>query len=506
MLKPSVLWMIICVMALPMLSSPPAAAAEAPDQPGLQKLLTAIKNYAPGQSRKPLVAVEKQVNRAGLSGSEKKAMAVMLAAMLKGDASLACKKFLCRQLSLIGTDQEIGALVKLLADKKLSLEARFALERIPGEKALAALRKALPESHDKTLVGIINTLGVRRDAGAVDLIKEKLAGRDREVVGAALTALGKIGDKAAAEALAAADKTIRAALMPVRSDALLTCARRMASAGDIKTAVSLYQKALKDSRQDHIQMGALLGLLAHDKENAALLVASELSKGDGKNMVVLHWLSTADSKSVAAALKESFPSLTPDLQVTIIQLCMDRKDMGEEKALHVVMARAVRKIMALEGRSDLKQRILGILLKIHSVPNLALGAKATSPDGWEKDGASGGDQAAIDGDPGTYWDEADGKDRYRLCITLKAPASATAMVITGYQHHQYAPKTFTILCDGKPIKTVKDAVYTSNELVIVFDKVTGKAFELDITGYYGNSPAIRELKLFDAGFIKDHHK
>ena len=37
--------------------------------------------------------------------------------------------------------------------------------------------------------------------------------------------------------------------------------------------------------------------------------------------------------------------------------------------------------------------------------NIAPQGMASSPDGLKKDGAAGGDQAAIDGNPDTYWDE-----------------------------------------------------------------------------------------------------
>ena len=70
--------------------------------------------------------------------------------------------------------------------------------------------------------------------------------------------------------------------------------------------------------------------------------------------------------------------------------------------------------------------------------------------------------------------------------------------ILGYQHHNFAPKTFEILCDGKPVKKVEDAQYQDNVLIVDLPPTDCGTVELKITGYYGGSPAIRELGIFAA--------
>jgi hypothetical protein len=131
--------------------------------------------------------------------------------------------------------------------------------------------------------------------------------------------------------------------------------------------------------------------------------------------------------------------------------------------------------------------------------NIAPRGKATSPDGIEKDGQAGGDQAAIDDDPATYWDEEDGKPLYRLVVTLEAPRKVQYVSILGWEHEQYAPKDFEILLDGVPVKKVEGARYDANFLVIPVGGVNCTTVELKITGYYGASPAIRELGIYRRG-------
>ncbi len=132
-------------------------------------------------------------------------------------------------------------------------------------------------------------------------------------------------------------------------------------------------------------------------------------------------------------------------------------------------------------------------------PNLALEATATSPDGIDKDGASHGDQAAIDGDAATYWDEVDNQSVYRLTVTFAEAREVSALRITAWAHHSFAPKDFEIICDGVVVKTVADAWYEGTQFAVTFPPATCTTLELNITGRHGPSPAIRELEIFNPG-------
>ena len=132
MLKPFVMSIKLCALAFPVFVLHAHAAEKEVTHPDVKALLGAIKNYAPGHSRKPLVAVEKMVSNPTRSPAMQKRLAATLAEMLASHVSLDCKYFLCKQLSLIGSDKEVDMLVSLIEDDALSLAARSALERIPG--------------------------------------------------------------------------------------------------------------------------------------------------------------------------------------------------------------------------------------------------------------------------------------------------------------------------------------------------------------------------------------
>lgn len=131
-----------------------------------------------------------------------------------------------------------------------------------------------------------------------------------------------------------------------------------------------------------------------------------------------------------------------------------------------------------------------------SPANLCHGATATNLDGLAPDGQGEGPHAAVDANPVSYWDETDNQKLYWLRVKLKARATVSTVRILGWRHHDYAPRDFEILCDGKAVKKVENAQYSNNLLTVTVPPTECGEVDLKITGYYGQSPAIRELGLF----------
>ena len=147
-----------------------------------------------------------------------------LAGLLGPGASIACRRFACRQLRLIGTSAAVPALAPLLTDPRLSDMARYALEGVPGKAAEKALLSALPSCSGLVRVGIINTLGARRSKAAVPFLAEPLAADDVDAARAAAAALGKIATRKAAATLADGLGDARDDRRPALDHALLACA------------------------------------------------------------------------------------------------------------------------------------------------------------------------------------------------------------------------------------------------------------------------------------------
>jgi type 1 glutamine amidotransferase len=165
-------------------------------------------------------------------------------------------------------------------------------------------------------------------------------------------------------------------------------------------------------------------------------------------------------------------------------------------------ARALRAVAAECYDSALQDRAEGMLRGVIAGPNLAVGATADSRDGLAPDNEGRGPEAAIDGNPATYWDDLDDQKAYHLSVTLTQPAVVGAIAITGFVHHEYAPKDFEVVADGKVIRTVVGAAYEHNRLLVALPPVRCQTLELRISGYYSKSPAVRELEIFGPPLVE----
>jgi HEAT repeat protein len=119
--------------------------------------------------------------------------AARLVAILKDPgASAYARAKACQRLAVVGDKTAVPALAPLLADPQLSHYARFALEPIPDPSADDALGAALEKVKGKLLVGVINSIGQRKDARAINALAKLLTDADSEVAQAASAALARI--------------------------------------------------------------------------------------------------------------------------------------------------------------------------------------------------------------------------------------------------------------------------------------------------------------------------
>jgi len=156
--------------------------------PDLQKIVT----YKFGESRENLTSVTDRVRASYDNPQERLLLEKKFAEILKSDATLECKDFICRQLWIIGSDVSVPALAKMLVDEETSDMARYALQLNPSSKAGKALRKSLGKTQGTVLIGIINSLGERRDEKSKKALEKLVLASDKEVASAASAAIDKI--------------------------------------------------------------------------------------------------------------------------------------------------------------------------------------------------------------------------------------------------------------------------------------------------------------------------
>ncbi|MCY3020809.1 MAG: HEAT repeat domain-containing protein, partial [Planctomycetota bacterium] len=276
--------------------------------------------YKVGETRQWILEVERCVREAGGRPAERKAVEQRLLGMLgNAQATKDAKAFACEQLSLIGSAAAVPALSALLADEALHHAVRMALERIQNDAAGAALRDALGKLDGKLLIGVINSLGERRDAQAAAGLAKLAAGANPETREAAIWALGRIGGPDAAKALVAVEKALPPAAAGVWTDACVSCADSLLQAGAKADAVELYVLLAAPARPSHVRLAALRGLVAAAPSDHLGTIIETL-KGDNARLrlAAASLFAGIPGEAATKAFAAEFPAMPPPVQVILL--------------------------------------------------------------------------------------------------------------------------------------------------------------------------------------------
>ena len=230
------------------------------------ELLEQVKKYEWGQDREVLTRVSDAVKQMYGNDTETKAVEKQLLSVLQSQAKYPGKQFVCRQLRIIGTSQSVPILSMMLTDEETSDMARYALESIPGSDIDAALREALPKAKGKPKIGIINSLGQRRDKQSVEVLGELVSDSDEMIAQAAVVALGKIADEQVTKILVEAKDKAKGKLQSLILDAYLLCADRLVAEGKKVQALAIYKELQDQSMPKPIRSAALAGMINAAKQ------------------------------------------------------------------------------------------------------------------------------------------------------------------------------------------------------------------------------------------------
>lgn len=377
------------------------------------------------------------------------------------------------------------------AERAAALEA---LRTMPGQAALEAIANLLTHQDAAVRKAAVAALA-NRPADA--LILERLAKTEDAALQAdLLAALPQIATEPALEIARQYATRENPALRQAALDALM----RWPTAAPLDTLLQALRER-RDAAERPALVQAVLRMIptapAADGRKAAfageVLQAADRPEDKRAALKLLGGYAVPESLAVALdAMKQ--PELFDDAAAALLQVSPRLVDTHKAQ-----VQAAMRELIATARTGEWIHRADTVLRKADRPANLARGAVADSPDGIDSDGAASGDGAAIDGDPATYWDEVDNQKLYCLRLTFPKPTRISAILIKGHAFESHSPKDFDIVCDGNVVKTVRGATYDRPDLetLFSFEPTTCGSLELRITGYYGGSPAIRELEVYD---------
>lgn len=99
----------------------------------LEEILSNLTNYKPGDTRYNLQDLSNYL-RANYDGGEKYAKTeLILLRFLQGTGSADAKNYICKEISVYGTEKAVPVLKKLQGNEETAEMARYAIERITGE-------------------------------------------------------------------------------------------------------------------------------------------------------------------------------------------------------------------------------------------------------------------------------------------------------------------------------------------------------------------------------------
>jgi HEAT repeat protein len=295
--------------------------------------------------------------------------------VLQSDAAKAEKAITCKRLAIYGSEKCVPVVAPLLADKELASWARIALEAIPGSAADAALRDASSELKGRLLVGVINSIGVRGDAKAVEILVNKLDDDDINVASAAAVALGHIGGGKAAKALTQSLTDTKGEVRSAAAEGCILCAEKLMAQNNRTDAIKLYDRVRKADVPDQRHLEAVRGaILARQSDGLPLLIEQLRSEDKQRLGIGLRTARELGGRDVTEALAAEMERLSPDRRPLLLLALADRSDSAVLPIVEKV---------AKNGSRELRITAINILIRLGDVSCVPILLEAATEDNAE---------------------------------------------------------------------------------------------------------------------------
>ncbi len=290
------------------------------DDPGqLSALLEALSAFEYSADDAVLHALRAHVRSRRNDPEAMAACETAFIAFLEGQATLAGKQAICRELALTGTERSIPVLERMLAGEETSDMSRRGLEGISGPAADAALLRGLSALRGDPRLGMISSLGNRKCTAAVPALQRLVRSSDEGEAGAAAEALGRIGGPEAARELTAFFPRAPAGIRERVGASLLACADGLLARGDAPGASAAFDSILNAAPTPTLRRAAFKGKVAAAGPDGQALVRAALG-GEPPGMVqpAIEMVGAVFDRETVSRACELLPRLREDGQIQLV--------------------------------------------------------------------------------------------------------------------------------------------------------------------------------------------
>lgn len=264
---------------------------------------------------------------------------LQLAKILTSESSLQEKDAACSKLRQIATPRSIPALALLLTDPNLSHSARLVLEAMPGTEAGDSLMAAMGKTTGLIRIGIIDSLGKRKESKAVAALASLLSEPDTNTISSAAAALGQIGGHDAIIALRARLPGAAESVRDLLIGGLLRGANQLLESGEFAESAKAFQTVWETSRDNGVRVAAFRGLILSSGEAGLGRLISAIEGEDPVLQVAaVQFLQDIPGSAATGRAAALLPKMPPAVQVALIEALHQRGDPSVLSAI-IEMAR-----------------------------------------------------------------------------------------------------------------------------------------------------------------------
>ena len=284
------------------------------------------------------------------------------------------KMLAAKRLSVYGTEKCIPELIAMLPHPEMGYYSLYALEPMPLDAVDVTLREETKKCKGMTLVGVLKTIGVRRDAGAVPYLAPLLDNEDVEVAKATYGAYGYIGTPECAEILKKAVGDFKDGFEKPVCDAALDCAKKLVDEGNVDLALTVYDAVIASKSRPFLKEGAIFNRIlargvAGTDDLLRYLHSDEIGLFEAALQSV-RMLPGGGDKSVCKVLVDELDKFPPRRKGQILEALAGRKD-KESRDAALAIATTVKEPEVVRVSA---MNALGTLDIPEAVPTLLAGA------------------------------------------------------------------------------------------------------------------------------------